>query len=263
MVIKYFLILLVVININTHNNNLIYLNDNDADGCWLFAEGRGVGKAIHTCNELEKNGLLCYPYCKENFTGVGPVCWENCPDVFHDDGAFCRKPTAYGRGVGYALWNKQKCLNENQEGCEKWGLLYYPKCKSNYHNFLCCICSPDCPSDMVDIGVSCAKNSYGRGAGIPLQCDHKVEEYDTGLCYNNCDNGLKGIGPVCWGSCPSGYEECGALCLKNQTCAGKIKEYVEDILKIVKDIAEKNVPGTIIDIGKLATDLIYPICKVK
>ena len=37
----------------------------------------------------------------------GPVCWENCPSGFHDDGALCRKDadifakSSYGRGAGH------------------------------------------------------------------------------------------------------------------------------------------------------------------
>ena len=27
-----------------------------------------------------------------------------------------------------------------------------PKCKESFHNVACCICSPDCPKDMTDIG---------------------------------------------------------------------------------------------------------------
>ena len=35
---------------------------------------------------------------------------------------------------------------------------------------------------MKDVGVSCHKNSYGRGAGKILQCASDEEE-DAGLCY--------------------------------------------------------------------------------
>lgn len=42
----------------------------DGDGCWLKAIGRGVGKVIHTCKkDMEQSGLLCYPKCRENYTG--------------------------------------------------------------------------------------------------------------------------------------------------------------------------------------------------
>ena len=111
----------------------------------------------------EKVGSLCYPYCEEGYSGVGPVCWQNCPHEkgFRNDGAFCYKPDAYGRGAGQV----DEC-----PGCEQWGLLWYPKCHEDFHNVGCCVCSPKCPKGMTDIGVSCAKDSYSRTAGTPLTC---------------------------------------------------------------------------------------------
>jgi hypothetical protein len=52
------------------------------------------------------------------------------------------------------------CEKENIQGCEIWGLLMYPKCKKGFQNIGCCICSPDCPRGMIDLGLICAKNSY-------------------------------------------------------------------------------------------------------
>ena len=185
--------------------SLKLLEDKKIEGCWLKAYGRGVGKPITSCNNPseEKSGWLCYPKCEKGYSGAGPVCWLDCPSNFRDDGAFCYKPKPYGRGVGYAYWNKNKCNQENKQGCEKWGLMHYPKCMENFHNVACCICSPNCPKDMTDIGISCAKKSYGRGVGTPLECAAGLE-YDAGLCYPKCDNGWKHVGPVCWGGSVGG-----------------------------------------------------------
>ena len=71
-----------------------------------------------------------------------------CPPNFKDIGAHCMKPQPEGRGVG----STTECKD-----CEKCGLLYYPKCKAGFHAVGCNICSPDCPKDMKDIGVSCQK----------------------------------------------------------------------------------------------------------
>jgi len=49
--------------------------------------------------------------------------------------------------------------------------MWYPNCDSGYEPIGCNVCSPTCPSGMLDIGVSCQMNSYGRGAGVPLSCD--------------------------------------------------------------------------------------------
>jgi len=58
----------------------------------------------------------------------------------------------------------------------------------------------------------CYKQSYGRGAGYPLNTCSNGQEMDAGLCYNRCNPGYGAAGPVCWQYCPSGYTDTGALC---------------------------------------------------
>jgi len=197
--------------------------------CYRQSFGRGVGVPLSTCTDgQQKDGLLCYPKCKEGYGGAGPVCWQYCPSGFRDDGAFCAKPAAYGRGGGYP-WKFGDGLNDNgmrgrcerdhgRGGCEKDGAIFYPKCKAGFSKVGCCICSPNCPSGMTNIGVSCAKPSYGRGAGVPMKCAAGQQE-DAGLCYTPCKAGFHGVGPVCWQNCPSGRKNCGAGCTTDtQTC---------------------------------------------
>lgn len=188
--------------------------------------GRGVGVVPKVCKAgQELDAGLCYETCKAGYDGVGPVCWQECPSGFRDDGAFCAKPQPYGRGAGYP-WElgdtafdlteaKQRCESKHGKGkCEQDGLIFYPKCKSGFHNVGCCVCSPNCTSGMTDIGVSCTKKSYGRGAGsVPTSCQAGME-YDAGLCYKPCNAGFDGVGPVCWGSCPSGFDDHGATCYR-------------------------------------------------
>lgn len=56
----------------------------------------------------ERDGALCYPKCRANFSGVGPVCYKNCPQGYTNDGLFCRRPEkiltrdSYHRGAGRA-----------------------------------------------------------------------------------------------------------------------------------------------------------------
>mmetsp|Transcript_64123 Transcript_64123/g.88696 ORF Transcript_64123/g.88696 Transcript_64123/m.88696 type:complete len:263 (+) Transcript_64123:54-842(+) len=239
----------------------IYNNEANAYSCWVLAYGRGVGKPISYCAapNSDKDGLLCYPECRDNFNGVGPVCWENCPDGFRNDGAYCAKPDAYGRGTGYT--SKSKCKKKEHTDCEKNGLLYYPKCRDSFHHVGCCVCSPSCPSDMHDIGVSCHKNSYGRTAGVPMTCPPDTDE-DAALCYPKCDHDADGVGPVCWGHCPYGTSPCGSLlCLTNDTeCTADILDMVKNTGKLAVDIADEAVSGSIIDISKLAVDVAYPEC---
>ena len=73
----------------------------------------------------------------------GPGVWQTCLSRFRDDGAFCAKPKPYGRGIGYP-WKFGDKLNDHgmrsryekahPEGCEKNGLIYYPKCREGSHN---------------------------------------------------------------------------------------------------------------------------------
>jgi hypothetical protein len=69
--------------------------------------------------------------------------------------------------------------------------MYYPKCKPNFHNVGCCICSPNCPSGMRDSGILCHKsNIYGRGAGkdlIELEVKEGEEESISSL-FNYMNN---------------------------------------------------------------------------
>jgi len=189
--------------------------------------GRGVGTVPTVCGAgHELDAGLCYPTCQAGYHGVGPVCWQGCPGGFRDDGAYCAKPAPYGRGAGYP-WQfgdapfdlggaRRRCERDNPGGCEQNGLLYYPRCRASFHAFGCCVCTPDCPAGMADIGVSCQKHSYGRGVGtVPTSCDGG-KQYDAGLCYTPCRAGFVGVGPVCWEqSCPAGYADHGATCYRD------------------------------------------------
>jgi hypothetical protein len=194
--------------------------------CYRDSYGRGVGTPMKCAAGQQYDAGLCYTPCQDGYKGVGPVCWQSCPPEFRDDGAFCAKPRPYGRGVGYP-WKfgdglndsgmRGRCERANPQGCEKNGLIYYPKCKPGYHAVGCCICSPNCQLDQTDIGVSCAKRSYGRGVGKPVSTCPGDQDEDAWLCYPQCRSGFHGVGPVCWQDCPSGRTDCGVGCATSKT----------------------------------------------
>ncbi len=194
--------------------------------CYRDSYGRGVGKPMICKEGQQQDAGLCYTPCQSGYKGVGPVCWQSCPSGFRDDGAFCAKPKPYGRGVGYP-WKfgdklndhgmRSRCEKAHPEGCEKNGLIFYPKCREGFHNVGCCICSPNCQLGQTDIGVSCAKKSYGRGVGKPLSTCPSDKEQDAWLCYPRCRDGYHGVGPVCWQNCPSGRTNCGVGCSTDTT----------------------------------------------
>lgn len=139
------------------------------------AYGGGIGRIPQTCApDQEKLGLLCYTKCPAGYTRRGLDFHSNCPDGFRDDRLFCRL-AEYGRGVGYP-WKFGDELNDNgmfrryegdngKGGCEKWGLLVYPKCKPGYSSFGCCICRPARPD--------CA--AVGLGGRLDLSCSKKIQ----------------------------------------------------------------------------------------
>jgi hypothetical protein len=214
--------------------------------CWSETTGRGVGTVPTECSSSsDKDAGLCYSKCPTGYKGVGPVCWQSCPSGFRDDGAFCAKPEPYGRGGGYP-WEfgdplddsgmKSRCERAHGAGnCEKDGAVFYPKCKANFHKVGCCICSPDCPSGMNDIGVSCAKQTSTRGVGTVPDCE-SGKEYDAGLCYDKCGKGAdgvnaKGVGPMCWSEGPPGWVQCGMGWAKNKgACDSNIADQVLSVV---------------------------------
>ena len=52
--------------------------------------GRGVGKPMGCATNEQYDAGLCYDFCRSNYYGVGPVCWQHCPkEMSYDYGAVC------------------------------------------------------------------------------------------------------------------------------------------------------------------------------
>jgi len=120
---------------------------------------------------------------------------------------------------------------------------------------------------MTDIGVSCQKQSYGRGVGKALVCTADQEENGT-LCYNQCKSGYSGDGPICWGSCPAGMYECGALCVPSGIdCASDMLEIATKVMQGMNEAAEEeDATGATITVGQTGVDVgtklaSYGMCK--
>ncbi len=218
--------------------------------CWKREKARGTGVPLSGCSSgTEKNGELCYPTCRAGFAGAGPVCWQTCPVGFTDIGAFCQKPAAYGRGAGYVVWDEAKCKNENSQGCEMNGALWYPRCRAGFRAVGSNICSPVCPQGLEDSGTGCTKQSYGRGVGTTQSCRPGLEKSGL-LCYPACDAAFpKGEGPLCWQKCPSQLPtDCVAGCAKDtRTCALKIYEQTSSVAKVALNLASFGSGGKVVD----------------
>jgi hypothetical protein len=165
--------------------------------------------------------------------GVGTIpSYSLCPSGMRDDGLFCRR-AEYGRGGGYAWEGRDglssagmisRCEGDNGGGkCEMWGAIAYPKCRSGYSAFGCCICRPIVP-DCGQLGLgnrvdlSCAKIAFCPGGSSDVP--GSAQEMDAGLCYRGCGAGYTGVGPVCWKKPPPGWVDCGMGAAKDSaTCA--------------------------------------------
>ena len=116
---------------------------------------------------------------------------------------------------------------------KKWGAVVYPKCKPGYSPFGCCICRPNVPN--------CS--SLGLNDGIDLSCAKIVQigspetgvcpsgqQMDAGLCYDTCEAGHDGVGPVCWAKKPDGWVDCGMGAAKDDaTCAQIVFDQVSSV----------------------------------
>jgi hypothetical protein len=91
---------------------------------------------------------------------------------------------------------------------------------------------------MTDIGISCQKQSKGRGVGKPMKCK-KGQAYDAGLCYKPCKENYHGVGPVCWQDCPGTHPvNCGAGCATHASqCADKTIRQVLAPLEVALNVA--------------------------
>ncbi len=211
---------------------------NKVEFCWRQSYGRGVGEPLSTCPNADKDGLLCYPLCKDNYNGVGPVCWQKCPSGMPDRGVTCEKVT-YGRGAGYVLWKEDKCKKEHSDvGCEKAGALWYPKCKPGYKTTTVNFCATFCPPGYgAETVANCTKKSYGRTAGTPMSCKPEQEQGGA-LCYPKCKSRYHGVGPVCWQDCPSTQSNgCAAGCTKDKgTCVGETFNMVSSPIIVAVNI---------------------------
>eukprot|EP00013_Stygamoeba_regulata_P011952 CAMPEP_0177670978 /NCGR_PEP_ID=MMETSP0447-20121125/24410_1 /TAXON_ID=0 /ORGANISM="Stygamoeba regulata, Strain BSH-02190019" /LENGTH=269 /DNA_ID=CAMNT_0019178243 /DNA_START=54 /DNA_END=863 /DNA_ORIENTATION=- len=222
--------------------------------CYKNTTVRGVGVPLSRCaSNLVKDGLLCYPPCQSGFNGVGPVCWEVCPPGFVDTGAFCNPQIVSGDNSACHWYDK--CGLTFDKGCVK------------------------CPAGMNTVGCLCshpgsvfAKKSYGRGAGVPMVCAEGLQE-DAGLCYPPCPSDkYKGVGPVCWASCPAGAFECGVICLDNSgECTTQMLSLSKAVVEMIGEIAaciisegsECNVASLLLKLKELLGTLGIPACSME
>ena len=187
--------------------------------CTKSSYGRGAGripdkKPCSTWNSgWRDDGTSCWS--DAHIYGKGCCCTifsrgccHNCKPGYNDDGCTCRKTDV---GIKKTLFDRQTCRADE----DLIAGLCYPKCKDGYKG-VGPVCWATCPAGMTDIGVSCQKNGpINRSASPkPMICKAN-EDTDAGLCYTKCSEGYKGVGPICWKTCPAGMTDIGVSCQKN------------------------------------------------
>lgn len=207
--------------------------------------GRGAGypawdmgrcEADHGQDGCEWHGAIIYPKCAAGFHATGCcVCSPDCPAGWEDIGVSCKKP-ARNRGVGTVV---DSC----PAGSERDGALCYPGCREGF-NGVGPMCWGQCPAGYVDDGATCrkdpiivAKESRTRGAGLAMVCADGLEQSGA-LCYPPCGARSSGIGPVCWGECPSSMPfNCGAACAVSEgDCIHSIQQMLIQGAKMMVDV---------------------------
>ena len=191
-----------------------YHHEKHKHTCWAKAFSRQAGFYPTCGKDGEQSGTYCYKKCEKGFTGVGPVCYQDCnnfggmlpppiPSVgimnaalptggsssassapsipgLGSSGSGAGSGSGGEGGVGGLVsggGDPRKGMHEDTEYCYKqetikrapgipernmklgyvykWGNKWYQMCPPNYHSVGCCICSPNCPMGMTDLGFKC------------------------------------------------------------------------------------------------------------
>ena len=211
--------------------------------CWKETWGTGATTGLpSTCGpNQELNGRFCYDKCSQGYTSNRMTgCIQNCPSGSVDDGLFCGWRSY--KAAEYPIWDKSLCQSKHPAvGCRKIGLLWVEKCKAGYKHVL-----GFCEKKTIDcagfanagkrIANSCAKKTYSRApkrASCPAG-----KEFSGGFCYESCGANAVRRGPMCWGTCPPGWVECGMGCAKSRNeCTDAITGQVVSVLDSAASIA--------------------------
>lgn len=149
--------------------------------------GRGAGTPLGCGAGEQQDGGLCYPTCKDGYSGVGPVCWQNCPANYTDVGALCR-------------FNGSTFAKNSHAAAQS--------CSDGYTN-VAGICWQQCPAGYTDTGAFCEPSSFAK------------DSYVVFPAWSSCKDGYTNVAGVCWQQCPANYTDIGALCRFNGSTFAK------------------------------------------
>ena len=220
--------------------------------CWRDTYGRGVGTVPRICpaGQSEDTAGLCYNNCRRGYKAAVTMCVPECPAGFRDDGLYCFKPAPITRDSYPWKFGDGLSMNDALARCRKAhgrdcvvanaNTMVYSTCPPGYQQapVVTNLCTPVCPPNTTDIGISCQKNTYDRGVGGLMSCAANQQQ-DAGLCYSRCNAGFSGVGPVCWAACPASLPvNCGASCAKDKDeCALAVTDQVTTPIMVAANVA--------------------------
>jgi hypothetical protein len=203
-----------------------------------------TGRPLSYCdpNSKEKGGALCYPKCKDGFSSDGATqCYKNVPPNWPGKStiAHLQHNTIYD-GPGKPLTS----CNDNQE---KGGALCYPKCKDGFSSDGATQCYKNPPPHWPGTTTltHLQHKTHYSGPGKPLTHCNADQDKGGALCYPKCRDGYKSDGvAICYGQCPAGSVDVGALC--RDGC----REGYHD----VAGVCWENTPAGSVNVGALIRD---------
>jgi hypothetical protein len=203
-----------------------------------------TGRPLSYCdpNSKEKGGALCYPKCKDGFSSDGATqCYKNVPPNWPGKStiAHLQHNTIYD-GPGKPLTS----CNDNQE---KGGALCYPKCKDGFSSDGATQCYKNPPQHWPGTTTltHLQHKTHYSGPGKPLSHCNPDQDKGGALCYPKCRDGFKSDGvAICYGTCPAGSVDVGALC--RDGC----REGYHD----VAGVCWENTPAGAVNVGALIRD---------
>jgi len=243
--------------------------------CWRDAYARGLGVHPDECPDgRTRIGPFCYSECPEGFDRWGFDCHQVCPDGLRNDGLFCRLAEYKRRGFSWKFKDGlssdgmfKRCENNHGEGnCEQCLATVFPMCEDGFEAALCKWCRPAAP-DCEALGMawqldlSCAKKII-LGDPTPLQCDEDLDR-DTGLCYNNCEEGFEGLGPVCFDGPPDSWIQCGfAAAVNVVACAVVSTQQLTSVIQVVMFLATFGTASGVIILGNDAVLFLKVLAEI-
>lgn len=161
--------------------------------------------------------------CPEGYTNMGLTCYRG-PETIVAGSVVANCPSGY-TNMGYTCYRFPYSLNKD-----------YMTCPAGYfQSALTARCHKICPEGYTNTGEFCQRDPSSLDKSVMTCHDDEVkggigdvrcypksgdcgpdgEKYGA-LCYKKCRPHFTGVGPVCWGQCPSSLPySCGGTCVKN------------------------------------------------